>query len=102
MRIRKQIRPSVVAQGKEIAKAYMAKRLIGREELFNSKLPEHVAKRRDLIRLLLETGLYPIEIARVVDRNKDTIRYWTNPVYRENSLARANARLQRLREEARA
>jgi uncharacterized protein YcaQ len=100
MRIRKQVRPGMVAHGKEIAKAYMAKRLIGRRELFNSKLPEHVEKRKDLIRILSETGLYPIEIARVVQRNKDTIRYWTNPAYREDSLARANARLRRLREEA--
>lgn len=102
MKIRKQVRPGMVAHGKEIAKAYMAKRLVGSEDLFRSKMPEHVEKRKYLIRLLLETGLYPIEISRIVGRNKDTVRYWIDPAYRADSLARANARLRRVREGERA
>mgnify|MGYP001603658362 CR=1 FL=1 len=98
----KRARPVMVLQGKAITKAYMEKLRIGRHDLFVSQFPEHVEKRKDLIRILQDTGLHCVEIARVVDRNKDTIRYWTNPEYRADSLARAHRRLQRLREEARA
>jgi hypothetical protein len=95
-------RAVMVLHGKEIAQAYMAKRLIGREELFRSKFPEHVKKRKYLIRVLREAGLNQIEIARVMGRSPSSIRYWINPEYRERRLAAQNMRLRRIAEEARA
>lgn len=94
-------RAVMVLHGKEIAKAYMAKRLIGPEELFFSKFPEHVKKRKHLIGVLQGAGLNQIEIARVMGRAPSSIRYWINPEYRERRLGAQNLRLKRLREEAR-
>jgi hypothetical protein len=95
-------RPVMILRGKELLKVYMAKHLVGREEFFNSKFPEHVEKRKDLIRILLGAGLYQIEIARVIERAPNTIKYWINPEYRDRRLTVARERLRRIAQEARA
>lgn len=87
-------RAVMVLRGKEIAKAFLRKLTIGREDLFRSKFPHHVEKRKHLILLLHEAGLNRTEIARVMGRAPSAITYWTNPEDRERRLRSRRHRYQ--------
>jgi len=89
---RKRARAVMVKRGEQMVAGYLQMQRIGRVDLFGSRFPEHVAKRKALILALHSTGLNTVEIARVMQCAPSTVKYYVLPGDRERRLKARMAR----------
>lgn len=75
-------------RGKRLLRILMTERSIGWRDLIASRIPEHVAKRVDIIIHLKAEGLSISDIARLLDRDHTSVMHWVTPGRRERRLAR--------------
>lgn len=85
---KQRLRRPILAQAEQMVAAYMERQRIGRVDLFESKFPEHVAKRKALIIALNNLGLTISENARMMRCARSTIKYWLIPEDRSRRLER--------------
>lgn len=88
----------IAQEGDRILREICAQNLVGRSDLLGKSTCAHLVRaRRIAIKTLIAAGFSPTQTAKILNRNKDTIRYWRIPADRRRHLALNNAAYARKR-----